>query len=385
MPKGPKWKIAVSSIACALFLSSCVEPKQLEKLGLITAVGYDLAGKNTIKGTVVVHKFDPLARNVTKVISVDAHTSKTLRQEQNLRSDQKLESGQLRCVVYSRDLAKKGIIQLVDTLNRDPTIGNLVFLTVAEKDAMSIFNVDKKNIKVNLGTYLYNLIRQNVEDEQLLSPTLQEFNHSYHDNGKDPVLPLLTVENGDITVAGTALFKDDRLVAVLPNDKIFLLKILADKYKSGTKELEFDRANFKSIIKEYEGRSFRTVYNKLYLNIDNIRSHTNIKLVDKKNLRFRIKIKFASRLLESTEPLELTSPKHIKFIEKQIDKNMEKEMHDLLVYFQKKGVDPVGVGNEYMRHIRGKKITSKDWTKIYKRAKFEVQVDNTIVKTGVID
>ncbi|WP_423798863.1 Ger(x)C family spore germination protein [Neobacillus sp. SAB-20_R2A] len=385
MPKGPKWRTAILIIACTLCLSGCVEARQLEKLGLITAVGYDLDGKNTIKGTVVVHKFDALAKNVTKVISVEAHTSKTLRQKQNLRSDQRLVSGQLRCVVYSKELAKKGIHHLVDTLNRDPTVGTMVFLTIAEHEASSIINVGKKNERLNLGTYLYNLIRQNVESEQMLSPTLQEFNHGYHDNGKDPVLPILKVENGDVTVTGTALFKDDMLVAILPTNKLFFLKILADKYKSGTKELGFNRADFKSIFKEEEGRSFRTVYNKLFLNIDNIRSHTKIKLVDRKNLRFRVEIKFASRLLETTEPLELGSAKNVKFIERQIEKKMEKEIHDLLIFFQKKGVDPVGIGNEYIAHIRGKKITPKDWRSIYKNATFEVYVKNTIVKTGVID
>ncbi|MFC4800482.1 Ger(x)C family spore germination protein [Neobacillus sp. GCM10023253] len=385
MLKGPKWKTAILMIASTLCLSGCVEARQLEKLGLITAVGYDLDGKNKIKGTVVVHKFDALAKNVTKVISVEAHTSKTLRQKQNLRSDQRLVSGQLRCVVYSKELAEKGIVQLVDTLNRDPTIGNMVFLTIAEDEASSIINVGKNNEKQNFGTYLYNLINQNVQSEQMLEPTLQEFNHSYQDNGKDPVLPLLKVESGDVAVTGTALFKDDMLVTILPTNKLFFLKILADKYKSGTKELGFNRADFKSIIKEEEGRNFRTVYNKLFLNIDNIRSHTKIKLVDKKNLRFRIEIKFASRLLESTEPLELTSAKNIKFIEGQIEKKMEKEIYDLLVFFQKQGVDPVGIGNEYITHIRGNEVTSKDWRSIYKNAKFEVHVKTTIVKTGVID
>ena len=132
----------------SLFLSSCVETKQLEKLGLITARGYDLEKKNKIKGTVVVHKFDPIAENLTQVISVEANTSKALRQKQNLEIDQKLVSGQLRCVIYSKELAEKGISQLVDALNRDPTVGNMVYLTVAEEDAYSIMNLDQKKLRL---------------------------------------------------------------------------------------------------------------------------------------------------------------------------------------------------------------------------------------------
>jgi spore germination protein len=64
---------------------------------------------------------------------------------------------------------------------------------------------------------------------------------------------------------------------------------------------------------------------------------------------------------------------------------MKKDIKGLMKYFQKLGVDPVGIGNEYKAHLRGKNLTKKEWREIYKRASFEVHVKNRIVKTGVID
>jgi spore germination protein len=263
-------------------MSSCVETKQLEKLGLITAQGYDLEKENKLKGTVVVHKFDPLAKNLTEVITVDANTSKALRQEQNLEIDQKLVLGQLRCVIYSKELAEKGISQLVDALNRDPTVGNMVYLTIADKDAYSIMSIDEKKLKVNLGTYLYNLIKQNVESEQLTSPTLHEFNHNFQDHGRDPVLPILKIKDDSVIISGIALFRDDRIVG---------------EFRSGTHELGFNRSHFEKIIKKKDEGKDRKVYNKLFVSIDNIRSQAKIKLIDKKKIRFRVDIKLYSRLL----------------------------------------------------------------------------------------
>src|SRR4051794_21874432 len=97
MSKRPNWKLFGALFSCVIFTAGCVETKQLEKLGLITAMGYDLERENEIRGTVIVHKFNPEAKNVTKVITADAHTSKMLRQKQNLETDQKLVTGQLRC------------------------------------------------------------------------------------------------------------------------------------------------------------------------------------------------------------------------------------------------------------------------------------------------
>ncbi|MEH7354428.1 Ger(x)C family spore germination protein [Neobacillus drentensis] len=385
MPNHPKWKMLVVLFSCVIFVSGCVERKQLEKLGLSTAVGYDLEKENHIRGTVVVHKFDPLAKNMTRVITSEANTSKTLRQKQNLETDQELVFGQLRCVIYSKELAERGIIQLADALNRDPTIGNTVYLTVTDKKASSIMKMEKENIKVDLGTYLYNLIRQNVESEQLLSPTLHEFNHAYDDHGKDPVLPILKLKKGNVILSGMALFQDDRAVAELKGDKLFYLKILSDKFKSGTHEMGFKRSRFKRIIRSEQKHGYRTVYNKFYLNIDDIHSNTKIKLVDKKNLRFKVEIKIDSRLLEATEILDLSNPANIKFIEKVVNKKMEKEIKDLLIFFQEKEVDPVGFGNKYIANNRGKMPSKKEWRDKYKDATFEVHVNNTIVKTGVTD
>jgi spore germination protein len=381
-----KW-LKIVMVICYLFLlTSCrVETKQLERLSLITAIGFDLKKENQIKGTVVVSKFDPMAKVMTNLISADANTLQTLRAEENLAIDQRLEMGQLRCVIYSRELAEKGIIQLVNALNRDPSVGNMVYLTVAEDDALSIMKIDEKKIKVNIGTYLYNLIRQNVERELLISPTLHEFNHKFFDYGQDPVLPIIKVEKDKVMVSGLALFNDDRMVARLSNDKLFYLKLLIDEYQTGSKELEFNRTEFNKIINIKGGRTFGEIYNKVFINIDNLRSSAKVKLVDKKNLRFRVEVEMDSRLLETTNYLDLGKPGNMKFIEIKINQEIKKQIKDLLEYFQEKQVDPVGIGNEYMSHIHGKTLTQDEWKRLYKNAKFDIQVKNTLLETGTMD
>ncbi|MEH7176558.1 Ger(x)C family spore germination protein [Neobacillus vireti] len=386
MRKRRKWLKMLMGISSLFLLTSCgVETKQLERLGLITAIGFDLKKENEIKGTVSVTKFDPMAKVMTNLISANANTLQTLRSEENLATDQRLEMGQLRCVVYSKELAEKGIIQLVNALNRDPTVGNMVYLTIAEEDAFSVINMSQKKIKINIGTYLYNLIRQNVERELLISPTLHEFNHNYFDYGQDPVLPILQVKKDKVAISGVALFNDDKMVARLNNDKLFYLKLLIDEYRTGSKELEFNPGEFAKIINLHGGRSFEKIYNKLFISIDNLRSNTKIKLVDKKNLRFKVEVSMDSRLLETTNFLNLGKPENMKFIEKKINKEMENEIKKLLLYFQEKQVDPVGIGNVYMAHVRGKPISEEKWKKLFKNAKFDIQVKNTIARTGTMD
>ena len=377
------WTVCLMTmVLCA----GCLQQKPLEKLGLITTSGYDLEGKNKIKGTVIVQKFDPMTQAATIVIESIAKTSKGLRQQENLQSNQKLVSGQLRSVVYSRELAEKGIIQLVDTLNRDAAIGNMVYLTIADKSASEILQVENKNKgRLNLGTYMYNLIKQNVEGEQVISPTLHEFNHNYYDIGRDPVLPILKVKGKDVIIAGVGLFKDDRLVDELRQGDLFYLKILADKYNAGTKEMGFKTEQLKKIILKNENYTKKPIFSKIYVTVDNIRSKTKIKLVDKKNLRYSINVTLDSRVLEMTQALDLGKPASIKLLESKFNHQMKKKMEELLIHFKELGIDPIGFGNEYEAHLRGKTITKEEWDRVYKDVTFDVHVKNTIERTGVID
>ena len=366
--------------------AGCVQQKPLEKLGLITTQGYDMEGKNEIRGTAVVQKFDPMTKAATKVITSYAKTSKGLRQEENLQSNQKLVSGQLRSVVYSRELAQKGIIQLVDTLNRDAAIGNMVYLTIADQSASEIMEIENKNKgNLNLGTYIYNLIKQNVDGEQIISPTLHEFNHNYYDIGKDPVLPILKAKGKDVIISGVGLFKDDRLVDELKQGDLFYLKILVDKYKAGTKEMGFKTEQLKKIILKNENYTKKPIFSKIYVTIENIRSKTKIKLVDQKNVRFKVNVEVDSRVLEMTQALELGKPASIKLLQKRFNQTMKKKIEQLLLHFKELGIDPVGFGDEYEAHLRGRTITKKEWDRKYKDATFDVHVENTIKRTGVID
>jgi spore germination protein len=64
---------------------------------------------------------------------------------------------------------------------------------------------------------------------------------------------------------------------------------------------------------------------------------------------------------------------------------MNKRIENLLQHFKELGIDPVGFGNVFEAHLRGKTISKKEWDRRYKKVTFDVHVKNTIRRTGVID
>lgn len=168
------------------------------------------------------------------------------------------------------------------------------------------------------------------------------------------------------------------MLIILPNMCCYL-------YRAGSQEIRIDRDKIDKILLKNEPSSRKPIYRKLYITIDNIRSKTKIKMVDKENLLFKVDIHSDSRLLEMTEALDLSKPTSIKFLEKEVDRAMKKNVEKLLVEFRDLDIDPIGIGNEYETHLRGRQITRKEWGTKYKKVKFDVSIRHTIERTGVID
>lgn len=377
-------KVLLLILVCfpSIFLSSCVETKYLEKLGLITAVGYDQAEDDKITGTLVLYQFNPAMEDVEKVLSTTSKTSKGIRLSQNLESDHKLVSGQLRIVVYGRDLAARGISHLVDTLERDSAIGNMVYLTIADTTAEEVLRYQTEESPSNRGTYLYNLVRQNVESEMIVSPTLQEFITDYGSVGKDPILPLLKAANGKVGIDGFALFTRDKFIREIKKDKIFFIRSLMEDYNAGNVEVELPLEKFKPYLSRLPAAPDD---DKVYMMIDSIKSSHKIQTEKKERASFKVELNIESRILEMTEDLKLSEPKALQLVEEEVEKYIEKNIKDTLLMLQEEGTDPIGFGMNY-RSVRGHEdLTREQWDKLYKEATFDVKVNNTIIRTGVID
>ncbi|MDF2791444.1 MAG: hypothetical protein K0S80_4546 [Neobacillus sp.] len=324
-----------------LFLTtSCVSQEQLEKLSIITAVGYDKNESDKIKGTTVIGQFHPSQKDVTEVTTSTALTSKMIRQKMNLETRNKMVSGQLRVVIFGSELAESGnLINIVDTMSRDPVIGTMVYLGFSETTAEDVLRIKPK--QGNVGNFLYELFQQNINGELLLSCTLHEFLQNYYDPGRDPVIPYLTIENNKIKAKGTALISGDHFAGRLSENEGFYVKLLREKFKAGSIELKIPVDELPESIFMDKPKS-----DSVYINIDEIVSDSKIKVKDKMFPSFQIEIKLDIRLQEITEDIVL-DPKSIATLEKQINKVMTKETEEVIKKLSELKSDPVGFGAIY--------------------------------------
>ncbi|WLR43206.1 Ger(x)C family spore germination protein [Bacillus carboniphilus] len=374
-------RMKVIPVVCfVVLMSSCVEPEYISEVGLTTMVGYDLIDEGMIEGSNLTFQFDPAEPNNLKFFSGQSKTSKGIRQELNAQSSYKIVSGQIRVALYGKSLAEKGIFSIVDTLARDSAIGTMMYLSVSEAKAVDII---KRNLQesIETKTKFYELIKQNIESEHILSCTLHEFLQSYYMVGEDPSLPMISLKEDLVSIIGTGLFKKDKLVGFIDLKESFFLKVVKDEFTSGTLELEFPREKLQDIL---TGKGV-TSTNEVFVTIDNIKSTSTIKLIDKKIPSFKVDLNIDARLLEISEELVMGEKGIIALLEKEIAQKIEDKTVDLFEKLKSMESDPIGFGKSYDSQTKNEPLNEEEWRKLYANSEYDINVNLKIFSTGVID
>jgi spore germination protein len=359
-------------------LIGCAEPQILEDIGLITTIGYDLGEKGLINGTAVELKIEPDAKTDVKIVEEQAYSVRGLNTSANKKTSKKLLAGQLRVILLGEELGKQGMIHVLETLTKDPTVSDLSYLSIVDGETRDLLKLKDPHIP-NIGIHLYRLLDKNTNDEHMPLATLQEVLNRYYTVGKDPFMPVLKkIDNKEVSYTGVGIFKEDRLVGRISTNQSFYLKLINDKYKAGSKDLMFMSESSKL-------RGISHTEGKTVISLDTIDSRSDIKLVNEKKLEFDIKVKLNARLIDINSDIDLTQSDNLKLFEKEVSKEMKKRVEELISYCQSKNSDVIGLGEVYRSTVRHSELTKEKWHKMYKNAKVNVDVDFIMMRAGTND
>jgi spore germination protein len=376
MPMRKKMNKLLVAVLVVL-LSGCAEQKTLEKMGLITTVGYDVTEDKQILATMVLLQIDPEAPQSSIILAAKSATSKGARNEADLKSPKKLQSGQLRVALFSEEVVSTGLINLADTLARDPSISDLTYLAVVDGNANKLLNQRNEQFS-DISQLIYKELDQNIKGEKIPSSTLQEVMHDFYAPGIDPIMPVLKAEGGIVRITGMALIKKDHMVGKINAKESFYLKLVNDRYKTGALELEVDKEGFNM-------PEALSAPDKLAVVLDTIHSKSDINLISKENLQFELKVKLKTRLLEINQTLDLKNPKDLKKLEAKLQEKVESDIENLVNKARDLGADPFGFGEIYRKSVRKANLTADKWHDMYPESKVDVKVDFEIMRTGVVE
>ncbi|ABZ83625.1 spore germination protein b3, gerac, putative [Heliomicrobium modesticaldum Ice1] len=139
--------------------------------------------------------------------------------------------------IVSEEMAKDGMIQLIDWINRDAEVRLQTWILVTRGEKASDILKTKSKLFDTVSMQLEEALRRYSNSGKLLSSTVGDFVEEMESPGIGATAPLVqTAENaGDKIpqIGGTALFRGERLVGYLDADQTRNLLFIRDRMKGG--------------------------------------------------------------------------------------------------------------------------------------------------------
>lgn len=357
-----KFKRLVQILLLPVLLTGCmnIDKRVLDDIQLATAYGYESIDDDQIEVTAVFPSYQPDKSVKNETVTAVSFLSKEMRIKHSLQSEKPLVGGKVEVSLYERKTAEKGIKDLMDTLQRDPSIGSNVYLAVIEGSPKEVLSKQYGN--QDNGIFLSNLIEQNIEARVIHKTNLHQFMYKLYAEGIDPVLPIIELKEGKINLKAIGLFDDDKLVDQLEIDEFFFLKILLDrKSQQDAYALQFDE----------DKKAF--IYN-----VGSIRKYDVPEPMTNSEIKITLKMKSSIREYRNGT----LNKKKIKEIEKAMKNKIEKKSEEMILEFQELGIDPLGIGEEV--RTRTRKWDQKKWEDLYPNIKITVSAKVKLLESGVI-
>ncbi|WP_410984064.1 Ger(x)C family spore germination protein [Bacillus cereus] len=355
-----KKKLMLLSCICLLCLTGCLQKNIIDDIHLIQGVVFDTAKDNKVKVTFVC----PVQQkgNKVQVFEGTGNAVKQVKADTSLESSQPFVSGQMRVALFTTKIAKKGLSTTFDTLLRDVTIGNALYVGLLEGDGLELLT-GKYTTSANVAIYIKKMLEHNMKTGPLPTDNLYLGAFRYYRVGQDYFIPILKKSKDKIKITGIALFKKDKYIGKIDQQHMFVFKGLLEKHRLDSHE-------------------FKT--NPGYTVINNIRStptyHVNVK---NGKPSFLIQVKMDARIQELSKQFNLENKKSTKRISKEIEKQLNATAAKLIKQFKSLDVDPLGLGAKYRQHYRPFKL--EEWRKMYKDVPITVKYTVDITNSGVIE
>lgn len=276
-----------SFLFCTLLLAGCVEQNVIDDVNIATGVGIDKSGDQLL-GSIMIPVFQPDKSFGNFTFTAKGKIFRDLLSEMQKKASQPIVGGSLDLAFIGEDVARKGILPILDVFLRDPSVGSRLQVAVIDGKVIDIF-VGKYGDRGN-AEYLKQLMENNMQRGNVPSSNLHLFLADFYQKGKDPYLPLLKKSQSNlVTITGIALFKDEKVVDMLPDNKMFYFKLLVDKHTLGTVK-----------VKDKHGES----------TIKSISTKTKIRLSHRNPYEFSVHIKINGFLNEHQNNLLKISDIH---------------------------------------------------------------------------
>ena len=367
MKRMKKTAVVLISVFLPFLLSGCWDYREVENLALVSGVGVDL-GQNGhqyhLTFECVQMTNDQEGASVQPwIIETDGDTIFEAVRNALKVSDDKLYFNPCKVLLLGEDVAKAGILPVLDWFLRDaePRITQNVVIAKG-KTASEILTQEPEPGRLNAGL-ISNLISETSDfSGETVRQRLYEVDNILNSEGTSLTLPGVTTaeDSGDpkIKLCGAAVFKEDKLTGWLTEDQTQYLNFILNQTQSGL------------IVTSDNSQGKKTT-------LEILSSSTQVEPVVKNDsVTMKIHVEISAALGERESKTELPGEEAIPKAEEDAEKTLKEGIGLLISKVQREyDSDIFGFGSTiYQNDPKIWEQLKPEWDSTFKNLKYETDV-----------
>lgn len=392
-----KFKHACLVLGCIVMLTGCWDRIELNDVSIVTGLAVDKGEKSKYRLTIEVVNASQFSKNQmggeaapALTFSLEGNSISELLHKMNIGITRRLIFSHTRVLYISETIAKEGIIEFIDFLDRSGQFRNdfNIMITKGEKaeDFVKVTYPIQKvpSLKVHKQTQSFN-------EEWGGDPgvRLTDFISALTSKGRNPVSATLVIkgdpEKGEksennmktsvdtlVEMDGMAVFKDDHLIGYLTVDETRNY-YWTQKLKTTSMSVPCSNEKKKAEEEDYIAVTVSETHNKIKVDF------SNGKPVLKVNITGETRI-------EATQCMnDLTKIDTYNDFEKKINRYVANDIQETIKKVQTEfGVDIFGFGDAFNRqHHKEYKKVENNWDEVFAQAEVEVDINLHLRRSGV--
>jgi len=300
-------------------------------------------------------------------MSVDAYSMQDSIDKIVNKSSRSLSFGHLKLMVLNTSVLdySNTFKEVIDYLQREPSINRMMYIVFSEDKSEEILNF-KPNMEKSVENYITGMLENNKKNNTAFPLTLNEFLEETSKN-KTALIPIINIDkkNKDLKISKVAVIKNDKIKGYISTDQANNIQLINKKFKGGTR----------TIIRDGSPLDY---------SIEN--SEREIKLKDKENLNFDIKLNIEGQIKGYNIDKQISSKSDISKIEENLNNAIAQEINEVIRISQSEyNTDILDLGEYvYKYHPTVWKKIKGDWNELYKTVNINVSVDTKVRRIGAI-
>jgi spore germination protein KC len=367
-------------ITVLLLLSGCGNVLEVDRVAVPLGTGCELAASGdllefTAQFSVPASSTEQgSANNITLVLTSTGKTvSEASRKLSHILPHTPLFT-HVQSFVIGERLAQDDVALLADFRSRNPEARETTLLFVSKGSSPDEILNTATPIEPSSGAGLANMIKLQEQQIGIYQPVeFGDFFTKLTKSGIEPVCPQVTIEkNGDknyLKLAGTAVFKKDRMVGELSESESQAFRILNPAGVEGG-----------LLIVKWDEDTLVTM--------ENIRIRTkSTALIDKKGqLKMKLELKGEGNFYEQTSPVNILTISGVKDLNRKTEQQIKKDLIQCIKKIQLIGSDIFGWGLIFKQQYPAAWDDMRsDWPHYFAQIEPEIDVSFETRRTYLLD